>query len=54
MRLVVIEKGVPVLHPNIADVTKFRIHEPFETSGYYFYTTTFNVEKVYILSTECI
>jgi hypothetical protein len=50
----VIEKGVPVLHSNIADVTKFRIQEPFDTSGYYFYITTFNFEKLYILPTECI
>jgi hypothetical protein len=50
----VIEKGVPILHPNMADVTKFRIHEPTETSGYYFYTTTFKIEKFYILPTECI
>jgi len=50
----VIEKGVPVLHPNIADVTTFRIHEHTETSGYYFYTTTFNIETFYILPTERI
>ena len=50
----VIEKGVPVLHPNIADVIKCRIHEPTETSGYSFYTTTFNIQNFYILPTECI